>query len=172
MISRQVRVRPESSSSEGSFPGTWAWLFPGSYAVHIAEEYWVPPGFYSWTSAFFGVDFTARVFLAANVLFFGVMVTAVVLVIRRVWGPWVLVALATFVTMNGLLHLVGTAASGLYSPGLVSGVLLWVPLGVATLARAARLLAGRALRTGVIAGVLAHLSLPVVGFALSALLDP
>ena len=164
-------MRPTSSSSERIFSGTWAWLFPASYLVHIAEEYWVPPSFYSWASAFFGVTFTARVFLVANALFFAIMVTAVMLVIRRVWSPWVLVALATFVTMNGLLHLVGTVASGVYSPGLVSGVLLWVPLGVATLARA-RLLAGQALRTGVVVGVLAHLLLPVVGFALSALLNP
>jgi hypothetical protein len=160
-----------ASPGEASFPGTWAWLFPASYLVHIAEEYWAPPGFFSWASEFFAVTFTARVFLAANALFFTVMVTVVVLFVRRALGAWVVVALGTFVTINGTLHGLGTVASGHYCPGLVSGVVLWIPLGVATLARAARCLDRRALRTGIVAGVLVHLSLPLVGWALSALLN-
>jgi hypothetical protein len=162
----------EAPSDESSFPGTWAWLFPATYLVHIAEEYWGAPGLYVWASSFLGVNFTARVFLAANALFFAVMVAAVVLVIRRVWDPWVLVALGTVVTINALAHLLGTAVSGAYSPGLVSGVLLWLPLGLTILVRARRVLSARAVRRGLVVGVVAHFLLPAVGFTLSQLLNP
>lgn len=158
------------SSGEDQFTGTWAWLFPTTYLVHIAEEYWAPPGFVAWVSELAGIVFTARVFLVANGLFFVLMAAAVWLVLRRVWPPWVLLAPATLVAINGLLHMLGTALSGVYSPGLVSGVLLWLPLGIVTLVRGKRVLGRQPLRRGVVAGVLTHLAVPAVGVVLSGLL--
>jgi hypothetical protein len=155
---------------ENAFGGAWIWLFPTAYLVHLAEEFWSPPTFYVWASRFAGIDFTARVFLATNTLFAALMIVAVALIRRGTWPPWVVLALATVVALNGLLHLLGTALSRSYSPGLLSGLLLYLPLGAATLVRGTRQLGTGAVQRGVAAGIAVHALVPVVGFLLSRLL--
>jgi hypothetical protein len=164
-------MNPAASQSQGAFVGLWTWLFPAAYLVHIAEEFWAPPTFYVWASEFAGVPFTAQLFVIANALFLLLMSLAVALLLRGVLGPWVVIALATVVALNGLLHLLGTALARSYSPGLVSGALLYWPLGGVTLVRGARQLGAAAVRRGVVAGVVVHALFPVAGFLLFRLLS-
>jgi hypothetical protein len=46
---------------------------------------------------------------------------------------WLLFALAGIILTNALTHLVGSLATHSYSPGTVSGLLIWLPLGAAIL---------------------------------------
>ena len=32
-------------------PGTWCWLLPVGYALHIAEEFYAGAGFYTWVGS-------------------------------------------------------------------------------------------------------------------------
>lgn len=58
-----------------------------------------------------------------------------ILISRRLNFPrQLLVILGTVVLVNGLSHLGTSLYYGEYGPGLISGVLIWIPLGVATLA--------------------------------------
>jgi hypothetical protein len=152
------------------YAGPWVWLFPAAYLAHLAEEYWAPPTFPDWASRFAGIDFTVTLFLAANALFLTLMVIAIVLVLRRVFPPWMILAIATVLALNGVLHLVGTACSGAYSPGLVTGLLVYVPLGAVVLGRMAPRLGRGALLRGVLAGVVIHSLVPVAGLLLSWIL--
>jgi len=102
-------------------------------------------------------------FLGANALFWVLMATAAVLVLRRPTRAPLVVALATVVTINATLHLGGTVLNASYSPGLITGVLLWLPLGVVALVRGHRLLSERDFRSGVLIGVVAHVFVPLVG---------
>jgi hypothetical protein len=43
-----------STTSNHNFIGSWVWLFPFSYLIHIAEEYW--GGFPAWIARFWGVE--------------------------------------------------------------------------------------------------------------------
>lgn len=63
-------------------------------------------------------------------MFFVGMVAAVVLARYVPGAGWIAVTLAVSIAANGLLHLAGTILTRSYSPGVVSGVLVWVPLGV------------------------------------------
>ena len=67
------------------------------------------------------------------------------------------------------VHAGGTLLTASYSPGVVSAVLLWLPLGVMTLVRGHRVLAARSFRSGVLIGVVAHAFVPLIamGFALA-----
>lgn len=162
--------RGRAGRKDDAFAGSWIWLFPAAYSVHVAEELWAPPTFYGWASRLAGVDFTAPAFLAANALFMTMMIVAVARVVRGIWAPWLVLVLATIVVLNALLHLTGTVLSRSYSPGLVSGLLLYLPLGGVTLARGARRLGEAALRRGVVVGVGIHALVPVVALLLARLL--
>jgi Protein of unknown function with HXXEE motif len=63
-------------------------------------------------------------------MFFLGMVAAVFLARYVPEAAWIVVSLAVSVALNGLLHLAGTILTRSYSPGVVTGLLFWVPLGL------------------------------------------
>ena len=68
------------SSTPSPFASRRTWLFPATYLVHIAEEFWAPLTFYVWASEFAGVRLTAQLFLVANTPSLALVILAVVLV--------------------------------------------------------------------------------------------
>lgn len=100
----------------------WAWLLPLTYILHIAEEYWT--GFPDWMSRM-GVPFTQKELLILN----GVGLVAMIVAVSLPWR-WVVTTLAGIVFLNGVLHATVSLVTRSYSPGLATGVLLWIPLGL------------------------------------------
>lgn len=129
MRSKPASPRPAEAAPREPL-GPWVWLFPATYLFHIAEELWGGEGFPEWVSRFAAVTLTREEFLRINVGFWVAMTAAVFIVRRAASADWIVATLATLVTVNGFLHLAGSAVTGTYSPGLVTGVLLWVPLGI------------------------------------------
>lgn len=116
-------------------PNPWVWAFPLTYLLHIAEEYGSGEGFPSWASRFTGLQFTPVRFLAVNAIVWCAMCVGCALIVRRASFRWLLPALAAAVTLNGVAHLVATVATRSYPPGLLTGLLCWIPLGIVTLHR-------------------------------------
>lgn len=111
--------------------GEWIWLYPLAYGAHLADELWFGPGFPAWISARTGVAVSVQQFGSLNAALFVGMLVLVVL--ARWWWPPLILVLAGVVTVNGLLHLGASIATGTVSPGLATGLLVWLPLGVGTI---------------------------------------
>ena len=111
----------------------WPLLFPATYLVHIAEEYWGGEGFYRWIARIGGSGLTAERFLALNALAWAVMFVVCAAAVLLPNLRWPGVAFGTVVLLNGAAHVVASFATVTYSPGVVSGALLWIPLGAITL---------------------------------------
>jgi hypothetical protein len=109
----------------------WAWLFPITYAVHIAEEY--AAGFPRWLATVSPAQLSDRDFVAINAIAMLIMILAVAISVNRV-VRWPLVALGTLVTLNATLHIAGTLLTS-YSPGVITATFIWLPLGLFTLRR-------------------------------------
>lgn len=156
-----------SASRRASASEWWLLAFPATYLVHIAEEYWSGETFWRWASRLSGADFSHRDFVVLNAVAFGVMTVAAFAAwrlprVRAVAVP----AMATVVAVNGTLHGVAALVTGTHSPGMVSGLLLWLPLGLWALRRALRD-AGRldaAMVAGVALGVAAQLLVSAIAF--------
>lgn len=133
-----------------------AWWFPATYVVHATEEYCCGDTFPVWISRLAGVDFTATAFLWLNGIALAAMVAAAWLAGAHEPRRWLVVTLATIVVINGLAHAVASVVTRTYSPGVVSGTIVWLPLGAVTLRRGARELPRRAIAGGIALGVLAH----------------
>jgi len=134
----------------------WGWLFPATYAVHIGEEVWGGEGFVAWFARIAGVELRAEQFLLWNTLALLLMSATIVLTMRfKQLRPLLLAYGATFL-LNALSHLIAAVYTISYSPGMFSGLLLWMPLGALTLLRFGKTLSRRGRRAGLIVGALMH----------------
>ena len=132
------------------------WLFPVTYGAHILEEWRGGEGFPAWFSRVMGVELTVERFLALNAYALAGMTLGVVLAIFFRQMRWLLVGFGAVVLINGLAHLAASAVTRSYSPGAISGALLWLPLGAWTAASARRSLSRRDFGVGVAVGLLMH----------------
>jgi hypothetical protein len=155
------------SERKDSFAGGWAWLFPATYLVHIAEEYWA--GFPAWIARWWGVESSPAHFLAWNGGALVMMAVGLILVLKTLSYRWLLVSFGTVILINALSHALGTVVTGSYSPGLASALLLWVPLGLFTVRRGLRVVNARTFRAGVIVGVLMHMVVVLLAFGAARL---
>jgi hypothetical protein len=152
-----------SPTHNDKFTGNWAWLFPTTYLVHIMEEYW--GNFPAWIARFWGVESSLTNFLSWNGGALVMMTVGIILVLKTKSYRWLLVSFGTVILINGVVHAIASLLTLSYSPGLVSGLLLYVPLGVMTLTHARRASVNRrTLRAGVIVGVLMHAIVVLLAF--------
>ncbi len=139
------------------------WLFVPAYLAHLAEEWWA--GFPEWIAVFARRPLPAAAFVAINAVALVVLIAAVRATTHRESNGWMAVAIATVFTLNALLHLLGSLASASYSPGMLTGVVIYVPLGLLTLLRAWHQQPPSEFARGAAAGVAVHAVVVIVAFA-------
>jgi hypothetical protein len=111
----------------------WSWIFPVTYLIHIAEEYWGGEGYSAYIYRIRGVHLSPARFLAAQSVGFILVTLAVILARQLSFPQTMLLILGTIVLINGLTHSFTSVTTHTYGPGLYSSVLIWIPLGLITL---------------------------------------
>jgi Protein of unknown function with HXXEE motif len=113
----------------------WLWVFPITYLIHVAEEYWGGEGYPAYILRLRGVHMSTPRFLAAQSV--GViLVTVGVILARRFKFPrMMLIILGAIVLVNGITHTATALSIMSYGPGLWSSIFIWGPLGLFTLLR-------------------------------------
>ena len=142
------------------------WLLPGAYAAHLLEEWF--GGFPEWVGTVVGAPLPRSAFLAINAVAFLLMLVAVRLSTRREESGWMAIAIATILGVNGVAHIFGSLATRSYSPGLITGVVLYLPLAKLLLMRAWLQARRETWRVGVVSGVVLHALMMVVAYSLTA----
>ena len=112
---------------------TWLWLFPATYVIHIAEEYWGGEGYVAYLYRLRGVRMSGTRFLVLQLLGFIWMTGLVILSQLLNFREFMLALLGTITLLNGITHSVTAFSHRGYGPGLFSCVLTWIPLGLLTL---------------------------------------
>ncbi len=110
----------------------WVSLFPVTYLLHIVEEYWGGYGFSTHMLSNSETDLSPTRFLVWQTIGLLLMVAGLVLAIRLRFRNTMLAILSAVVLSNGAIHLIRSIANTRYDPGLVTGIILWIPLGLAT----------------------------------------
>jgi|SRR5882724_3901303 len=117
------------------FTDLWSWLFPITYLIHIAEEYWGGEGYPAYLLRVRGVHLSSTRFLVAQTLGAVLMALAVILSRRFNFPHLMVIIMASIVLVNGLTHTLTSLGNGVYGPGLFSSALIWIPLGIFSLVR-------------------------------------
>ena len=139
------------------------WLFVPAYAIHVAEEWFA--GFPVWVQQTAGRPLPDEAFLIINAVAFLLLIAAVRSATRSEGSGWMAVAVATLALVNTAAHAGGALLTRSYAPGLVSAVVLYVPLGALTMIRALDQADRTQLTRGVVAGLIIHALVFVLAFA-------
>ena len=142
----------------------WGWLLPAAYTVHILEEWRGGEGFPAWWSRLTGAELSVERFLALNLYALAGMTLGVVAAALFRQMRWLLVGFGAVVFVNALAHVGASAVTRSYSPGLVSGALLWLPLGAWVLSSGRRNLSRRDFGVGLAVGLLMHAAVTLLSF--------
>ena len=126
-------------------------LLPIAFALHVVEE--AVGGFRQWTARVTGTPMPLDAFVLVNVIGLVLFVAGAWIVIRAQRRGWLVVTLATILVANALLHLGGTVLTRAYSPGLFTGIVLYLPIGGLVLGRAMAQASRRDLAIGVFAAL-------------------
>ena len=117
---------------------TLAITLPIVFACHVAEE---TPHFVEWFNHLATPGISQASFLAVNATAFVItlVVSGLVATSRTVASAFLAVAWVGFLMLaNGLFHVIATIAHGLYSPGVITGTLLYLPLSFLVMRAAVR----------------------------------
>jgi len=145
----------------------WVILLPIAFLAHICEEGLGGPGFPAWTqnTLHLGVSPGRFVLMSSSGLLLTTVSVIAALRNRRV--AWLAATFAAMITVNGLLHVIATAAYSIYSPGTITGLLVFIPLGSVTLLSMSRRLARHQFVLATLGGVAFHAFVLFIAFGFS-----
>lgn len=111
----------------------WMWIFPVTYLIHLAEEYWGGEGYCAYLYRLRGVQLSTARFFFFQGLGIVLIVIGIFVSLHLRWPRFFLAIVGALVLSNGTTHTVTALRHGGYGPGLVTCVLVWIPLGLVTL---------------------------------------
>jgi len=108
-------------------PNQMAWLLPITIFIHQLEEYFAH--FPLWYSNLLDANLSEQDFILINAIgLFVFMAVALSYLFNK--NKIILVALGTLVFVNGIVHALLSLFTFSYSPGTISGLVLFIPLGI------------------------------------------
>ena len=113
----------------------WMWMFPVTYLIHIAEEFWGGEGYLAYLFRLRGVEISPTRFFVLQGVGVLLIIAGIIISQQLHFTRFMLVLLGAIVLSNGITHTITAIRDGGYGPGLVSCVLIWIPLGLVTLIR-------------------------------------
>lgn len=111
-----------------------AWSLAGAASLHIFEEFVYPGGFKSWWRVYRpetagSVSTRFLIIINAVLLVFSVNV-ALAVQAPRGNGVAAWLALAALLFSNAIFHIIGAFESKRYSPGMITGIVLYIPIAI------------------------------------------
>jgi hypothetical protein len=143
------------------------WLFVPAYLAHVGEEWF--GGFPEWIETVVGRPLPRSAFLVINGVALALLVAGIRAAVRAERYGWIAVAVATMALVNTVVHAAGAALTVSYSPGLITAVVLYVPLGSLAMIRALDQAPRRQLTRGIVAGLVIHAIVFVVAFTFTSI---
>ena len=111
----------------------WLWLFPITYLIHVAEEFWGGEGYSAHLMRTKGVSMSPARFLAVQAIGTALMAVGIIVAKRLRFPNMMVVMMGAIVLGNALTHSISAFRRQAYEPGLISAILIWMPLGLFSL---------------------------------------
>lgn len=112
---------------KGLSPNHLALLVPVSFLAHQLEEYF--GSFPGWFSDLLNADLSNQDFIIINAIGL-ILISGLAFSFISSKNNMILAVLGTIVLVNGIVHLALSLFTFSYSPGVITGVLFFLPLGI------------------------------------------
>jgi hypothetical protein len=145
-------------------PKQIAWLIPAAYFLHLLDEYFSGAGFSSWYSSMFQVDLSVNDFITINSVGFAVTLLIVILYSFNKTNIFLIAMLGFLFFINGLVHPFVSIVTATYSPGTLTGVLIYLPLGFLIFKKIFPLLPEQQRSLSVVTGLAIQLLVALIAF--------
>ncbi|MEP5610897.1 MAG: HXXEE domain-containing protein [Cyclobacteriaceae bacterium] len=129
-------------------------LLPIIYLIHLAEEWF--GGFLAWAPIALGYEISVERFILINATSLALFSIGTAAALHYTRMSWFATTLAALLGLNGLLHILATFGFGYYSPGTVTGFLLYIPIGIKVLRSTSSQFSRFTFRIAVLLGILLH----------------
>ncbi|MEO7970049.1 MAG: HXXEE domain-containing protein [bacterium] len=130
-----------------------SWLFPLTYLIHVAEEYWWGEGYPAYILRVRGVHLSTTRFMVAQTLGTALMAAGIMLARRFNFPHMMVIIMSSTVLVNGLTHTMTSLSSGVYGPGVLSSAFIWIPLSIFCLVQFKRNLSSKRYLIGAVIGL-------------------
>jgi hypothetical protein len=110
----------------------WLALFPITFLMHFAEEYWVGEGYPAYLYRLRGVELSTTRFVTLQLIGFVLTVAGCIISRQLRFGEIMALILGGAVLANGITHALTAIWDGRYGPGLLVSAMIWIPLGIST----------------------------------------
>ena len=141
-----------------------AWLIPPAYLIHLLDEYFFAEGLPNWISVVFNISLSVDDFIVINSIGFAVVLIIITLYSLDKIGHFFPAALGVLFFSNGIIHLVASIFTALLSPGTISGVIVYISLGILMFKKILPLLPGQQRYLSVATGIILHIIVSVIAF--------
>jgi hypothetical protein len=109
---------------------SWLWLFPITYLIHMLEEYYGGEGYTAHLLRTRGVYMSPTRFWVSQAIGTALMLLGVVLARKFNFTNAMIIIMGTIVLVNASTHIVNSLRLLEYEPGLLSSIIVWMPLGL------------------------------------------
>ena len=142
------------------------WLISPAYFIHLLDEYFLGVGLPDWLSNVFNANLSRSDFIIINSI--GLASTLVIVILNSLGKvkDFFIVVLGSLFFLNGLIHLSASVLTATYSPGTVSGVILYIPLGVLIFKKILPLLPEEQRPMSIVTGIIVHIIISFIAFNL------
>jgi len=130
------------------------WLLPLAFIFHLLEEYFADPGLAAWISDFFDTDLSINDFIFINAIAFGILFLFAITYTFWNANNMILLAIGTLFFVNGIIHLLASLYTLSYVPGIVTGLVIYIPLGLVVFKKIVPLLSEKQAVLGISIGIL------------------
>lgn len=142
----------------------YVWLLPVTYSIHIVEEYFCGQGLPVWLSEFINADISDFDFIIINS--FALLIVILFASIYSFYKQYnvLYLALTSLFFINGIVHLVTSLVSNSYSPGMVTGAILYIPMGFFLYNKIKPALTRSNQKLGFLLGILIHIVVALIAY--------
>ena len=139
-----------------------AWFLPIAYLIHIFDEYFSSEGFPMWFSGIFKTSLSSNDFIIINSV--GISATLIIVILysfNRV-NSFLIATLGTLFFINGLIHLFASVITMEYSPGTLTGIVIYLPLGYVVFKKIFQLMPGQQRGLSIITAILLQIAVAII----------
>jgi hypothetical protein len=142
------------------------WFIPTAYLAHLFDEYFSGQSLPEWFSGVFKVNLSLSDFIIINSFGLAATILIAVLYSMNKVNNFGIAALGTLFFVNGIIHPAASVLTASYSPGTITGLIIYLPLSLLIFKNFFTLLEERQRTLSIATGITIQILVAAIAFSI------